>query len=97
MKKVARKVAYFCIKPVLLRTVIFISFCVFIGTFLGCGRGKERLIEEKVAERVAEFRKKRSAECRVALLEEAEKTVDSLLLHEALQEVTDSLARRLPF
>lgn len=62
-----------------------------------CGKEKERTIQTKVAERVAEFRKKEREKCRLSLLQEAGKVVDSLLLHEALDEVNDSLARLRPF
>lgn len=50
-----------------------------------------------MAERVAEFREKEILKCRESLLVEAGKTVDSLLLNEALSEVNDSLARLRPF
>ncbi len=62
-----------------------------------CSQKKERLIREKVAERVAEFRKKTVAECQASLLASAEKMADSLLLYEALSEVNDSLKRMRPF
>ncbi|MCK6691113.1 MAG: hypothetical protein L6Q97_03305 [Thermoanaerobaculia bacterium] len=62
-----------------------------------CKRGRERIIREKVDERVSDFRKKETAKCRAALLTEAEKIADSLLLYEALQEVTDSLKQLRPF
>ena len=62
-----------------------------------CSQQKERLIREKVAERVAEFRKKTIAECQANLLASAEKMADSLLLYEALNEVNDSLKRMRPF
>lgn len=62
-----------------------------------CNRNKERIIRAKVDERVADFRKKEMAKCRVALMIEAEKIADSLLLYEALQEVNDSLKQLRPF
>lgn len=62
-----------------------------------CSRNKERIIREKVAERVSDFRKKELAKCRTGLLVDAEKIVDSLLLYEALQEVNDSLRQKRPF
>lgn len=65
--------------------------------FPACSERKERIIREKIAERVAEFRKKNSADCRAQLLEDAEKIADSLLLYEALSEVNDSLKRTRPF
>ena len=66
-------------------------------TLAACSRGKERLIREKVADRVNDYRKRRLAECQASLLTDAEKIVDSLLLHEALNEVNDSLRGMRPF
>lgn len=62
-----------------------------------CSRKKERLVQETVAQRVAEFRKKETAKCRAALLADAEHIVDSLLLYEALSDVQDSLKQLRPF
>lgn len=62
-----------------------------------CSGKKERLIRQKVEERVADFRKKEAVRCRETLWTEAEKIVDSLLLYEALEEVNDSLKRLRPF
>jgi hypothetical protein len=59
----------------------------------GCGPDNDVIIKEKVTERVTSFREKKNAECRVALLAEAEKIVDSLLLAEAKMELGDSLLR----
>lgn len=67
------------------------SLCMF-----GCGPDKEAVIQEKVAERVAAFRVKKNAECRQALLSDAEQIVDSLLLEEAKMELMDSLTRSRP-
>jgi hypothetical protein len=61
-----------------------------------CGKDKTQTIREKVTERVQDFRLKKTAECRQALLVEAEKTVDSLLLLEATQALEDSLRRLRP-
>jgi len=60
---------------------------------LGCGSDKEVIIREKVADRVTSFREKKNTECREALLAEAEKIVDSLLLAEAKMDIGDTLAR----
>lgn len=76
--------------------LLFWSAIVLLSVF-SCKRSKERIIREKVDERVADFRKKETAKCRTALLIEAEKIADSLLLYEALQEVTDSLKQLRPF
>jgi len=62
-----------------------------------CSRKKERLVQEAVAQRVADFQKKETAKCRADLLVEAGHIVDSLLLHEAMSEVQDSLKQRRPF
>jgi hypothetical protein len=64
---------------------------------IACSKKKERLVQETIAERVADFEKKEKAKCREALLEEAEQIVDSLLLYEALAEVQDSLKQLRPF
>ena len=61
-----------------------------------CGRDKEKIINDKVAERVNTFRSKKNVECRDALVAEAEKIVDSLLLAEAKMELGDSLTRLRP-
>src|SRR5690606_27101290 len=63
---------------------------------ISCGGDKEKIINEKVAERLTAFREKKRAECRDALLAEAEKIVDSLLLAEARMELSDSLVRMRP-
>ncbi|TNE54391.1 MAG: hypothetical protein EP344_14225 [Bacteroidetes bacterium] len=69
---------------------------LLILVFPSCGKNRQEQVEAAVAERVAEFQQKQVQTCRVELLTEAEKIVDSLLLHEALQEVTDSLNRVRP-
>lgn len=75
----------------------FIALWGMVGaTVAGCGSDKERIVAEKVAERVAEFRKRETEKCRQALLAEAEHLVDSLLLAEAMLEVSDSLRNRVP-
>lgn len=75
----------------------FIAFWVMAGaTVVGCGSDKERIVAEKVAERVAEFRKRETEKCRQTLLAEAERLVDSLLLAEAMTEVLDSLRNKVP-
>jgi len=64
---------------------------------IACGADKEKIVTEKIAERVSAFRTKKSAECREALLYEAEHIVDSLLLEEAKAGLTDSLSALRPF
>lgn len=54
------------------------------------------VIESRVAERVISFREKSERECFVNLLNEAEKTVDSLLLADAMMALSDSLLRLRP-
>jgi hypothetical protein len=63
---------------------------------MNCGQNKEALIQQKIAEKTVAFRTKKSAECRESLLQLAEKTVDSLLLAEAQQQLLDSLSRSKP-
>ena len=70
---------------------------LMLPAFFACGPSKEELVQTRVASLVADFRKKEARKCRDMLLTEAGKIADSLLLHEALDEVTDSLARLRPF
>lgn len=79
----------------------FLSFLVFFAAAAllmctACRQDREQIVQEKVAERVAAFTKKKSEECREALLETAEEQVDSLLLMEAQNALNDSLARARP-
>lgn len=69
---------------------------IFALSLMACGGSSERIVEEKVAERVAAFRKKKLQECRDNLLRLAEVRVDSLLMTEAVNAVNDSLARLRP-
>ncbi len=62
----------------------------------GCGGDNERIIQQKVAENVQDFRQKKLVECREILLREAEEIVDSLLLSEATDAMSDSLGRLRP-
>ncbi len=64
--------------------------------FVSCGKDHTPLIQEKVAERVNEFRKREMERCRQDLLAEAERLVDSLLMAEAMAEIADSLRRLRP-
>lgn len=72
-------------------TLLFLSLCI-----LACHRDKEAIVQAKVTERVSDFIAKKRAECREALLQKAEETVDSLLLAEAQSALNDSLARMRP-
>ncbi|MCC6462404.1 MAG: hypothetical protein IT260_18195 [Saprospiraceae bacterium] len=80
-----------------LRPVFLLCTALLLPAFFACGPSKEELVQNRVASLVAEFRKKESRKCHDMLLAEAGKIADSLLLHEALDEVTDSLARLRPF
>jgi len=66
-------------------------------TAFGCVQDKQKLVAEKVAERVMEYKNKRHLECWQNLMVKAEKKVDSLLLAEAQQALQDSLSRLRPF
>ncbi len=76
-------------------------FAVLLGAMffvpMACGADKEKIVTEKIAERVSAFRTKKSAECRETLLYEAEHIVDSLLLEEAKAGLSDSLSSLRPF
>jgi hypothetical protein len=78
------------------RTIFFILIFVCILFSISCGKKREMLIFEKVGERVDDFRKERLLSCRTALLSDAEKIVDSLLLTEAARQLLDSLNRTKP-
>ena len=71
-------------------------FTLTVCLGLACGNDKERIVQEKVAERVNAFRVKKTLECREMLLLEAGVIVDSLLLNEALAAVNDYLTRTKP-
>lgn len=73
------------------KEIVLLAICC-----ISCGHDKEKIIREKVKERVTTFREKKKVECRDALLVEAEKIVDSLLLAEAKMELSDSLVRMRP-
>ncbi len=71
---------------------------LFFGcTMLGCDENKQKIIDEKVSERLESFKKKKLEECWQHLYAKAEKQVDSLLLSEAQFALQDSLARLRPF
>ncbi len=71
--------------------------CLLLSVWLGCGDDKSEIIRQKVAERLLDFRQKKSVECSEILLREAEQIVDSLLLTEATSAMNDSLGRLRPF
>lgn len=75
-------------------TVVLSVFCFLTAA---CGPDEQTVIHQKVDSRVAEFVKKKKEECRISLLEQAEKIVDSLLLAEAQLQLRDSLNRARPF
>lgn len=70
-----------------------IAICVCAGA---CGPDRSEVIQREVGLRVAEFRKKKAHDCQNALLNEAERLVDSLLLSEAKAALADSLLRGRP-
>lgn len=71
--------------------IIFLAICC-----TACGPDKEMIISNKVSEKISSFRKKQANECTSILLAEAEKIVDSLLLVQAKQELSDSLLMARP-
>ncbi len=74
-----------------------IALLICIILLASCRRDTEEIVQAKVAERVQAFRVKHLAECQTALLRDAEKRVDSILLAEATGTLADSLARLKPF
>jgi hypothetical protein len=70
------------------------AVCTFFST--SCSKDPSEIIEARVAERVNDFRQKELEKCRIALLEEANQTADSLMLKEAQAELNDSLLNRRP-
>ncbi|MCS6930436.1 MAG: hypothetical protein NZM43_13185 [Saprospiraceae bacterium] len=82
-----------------LRLVLRLGLGVALWTMAlleSCGSDKDRIVEEKVAEQLADFRKRETEKCRQALLVEAERMVDSLLLAEAIVEIEDSIRNARP-
>lgn len=61
-----------------------------------CGPDKATRIDQEVAQRLDVFKKRKTTECRQAMLDEAERAVDSLLLAEAKAALADSLLRAKP-
>ncbi len=78
---------------VLVNILLSIFICVIVS---GCGKDKDEIIRLKATEMVQDFRQKKSLECREILLREAEEIVDSLLLTEATDAMSDSLSRLRP-
>lgn len=72
-------------------------WCVSAGWMGSCKPDQEKIVQDKVNERIADFVKKKKAECRASLLTEAERLVDSILLADARAELRDSLQRTKPF
>jgi hypothetical protein len=83
------------------KSITCIALKIILGSAVGslcwaCKGDNERIIQQKVAENVRDFRQKKSLECRDLLLREAEEIVDSLLLSEATDAMSDSLGRLRP-
>lgn len=72
-------------------TIVSLLIVAALMAVAGCRSDKQKIIGEKVSERVAAFRAKRIAECSNALLHDAGKIADSLLLEEAKMQLLDSL------
>jgi len=75
---------------------VVLSLLALPLAFSSCERDKEAVVREKVAERVNAFERKKREDCREALMQQAERTVDSLLLAEAQSALSDSLTRSRP-
>jgi hypothetical protein len=77
----------------LLKKDIKTSLAILIAgiAFVNCKADKQKIIGEKVAERVESFRAKRMAECAESLLSDASRIADSLILEQAKAELTDSI------
>ncbi|MDO8969109.1 MAG: hypothetical protein Q7U74_00380 [Saprospiraceae bacterium] len=73
--------------------VLLGGFCLL---FLACNGDQESIVQEKVAERVSAFKRKKNLECQETLLQTAEQIVDSLLLTDAQSALNDSLTRLRP-
>lgn len=73
--------------PILLSILLSVS---------ACGPSQEKIVQEQVSQKVAEFRKKYTAECQARFLAEAERLVDSSLLAEAKAGLMDSLSLHKP-
>ena len=74
-----------------------LSICLFSHFLVSCHEDRDKIIAEKVAERLEEYRKKKMDDCLQNLYEKAEKLVDSLLLEEAKEALQDSLSKMKPF
>jgi hypothetical protein len=68
-----------------------LAMIIALVAFADCGTDKQKIIGEKVAERVESFRAKRMAECKESLLRDASRIADSLILEQAKAELTDSI------
>lgn len=92
---VARKSDHTTNKPISDRRIYMLLLLCW-GVW-GCTKDNQKIIVEKVTERVEEYKKKKREECRENLLAKAEKKVDSLLLAEAQLSLQDSLSKLRPF
>jgi hypothetical protein len=68
----------------------------FTILLFSCSRDKKKIIDVEVIKLVTDFRGDKINECRAALLRDAERMVDSVLLAEAKVALSDSLARNKP-
>ncbi len=82
---------------IMVQKCLSLLLVLFIIILPGCGPDEKAMVQQKVDGRVAEFVKKKKEECRISLLNEAEKIVDSLLLTEAQLQLRDSLNQTRPF
>lgn len=74
----------------------FVVSFLFLIACIGCRRDQSQQAAALIEQRVSAFKIKKQDECHKALLREAEKTVDSLLMAEAKIHLEDSLSRMRP-
>jgi hypothetical protein len=67
-----------------------------LSGFMGCETSKDQRIRQLIDDKVDDFRKTKTLECRTNLLSEAERKVDSILLAEAQNKLRDSLTNSKP-
>lgn len=77
-------------------TLLLLPVAALLLLFSACQHDREALVQRQVQQKVAEFKKKYTAECEDKFLAEAGHLADSVLLAEAKAALADSLARNKP-